>query len=154
MIDLHVKLTEISLFMRQKLRDFLLFDNKNFSLNQYRVLRVLKENPNLSLSSLDEKIIMKKGNLSRIVEKMVQQNFIHRQRDTASDRRKISLSLTKKGDQMLDELNRKQEELIKVLYQSIPEEEIKDIYESLTLLEGYMQKVPKEQSWIQQERFK
>jgi len=146
MIDLHMKLTEISLFIRQKLRDFLLFDNKNFSLNQYRVLRVLKENPNLSLSSLDEKIIMKKGNLSRIVEKMVQQNFIHRQRDTASDRRKISLSLTKKGDQMLDELNRKQEELIKVLYQSIPEKEIKDIDKTLTLLEGYLQKIPKEQS--------
>ncbi len=137
MIDLHQKLTDISLIMRRKLRDH--FDDKKISFNQYRILRVLKENPDFSISSLDEQITMKKGNLSRLVDGMVRQNMINRERDTSSDRRKISLSLTQKGGKILEELEKKQEELIKMLYQSVPEGEVEIIHHNIARLLYYIQ---------------
>lgn len=137
LIDLHQKLADLSLFMRRKLRDH--FGHKNISFNQYRILRVLKENPDFSLSSLDEQITMKKGNLSRLVDGMVRQNMINRERDTSSDRRKISLSLTQKGGKILEELEKKQEELIKMLYQSVPEGEVEIIHHNIARLLYYIQ---------------
>lgn len=137
MVDLHLKLTEISLLIRKKLRNY--FDNEKISLNQYRILRFLKEVSNLSLSSLEEKVIMKKGNLSRNVDSMVRQGLIDRQRDKSSDRRKVALSLTQKGKIVLEELVQKQNNLIKSIYKPIPEEEIKLYLKFLSDLQDYMQ---------------
>nr|MDO8116076.1 MarR family transcriptional regulator [Candidatus Sigynarchaeota archaeon] len=135
LIDLHQNLTDICLIMRRKLRDH--FDHKKTSFNQYRILRVLKKNPDYSLSSLDEQLAMKKGNLSRLVDGMVRQGLITRERDTSSDRRKIALSLTLGGEKILDELDQIQGELIKTLYRSVPEVEIEQFHDIIARLLHY-----------------
>ncbi len=137
LFDLHQILTEISLFIRRKLLDSL--DSKNLSLNKYRVLQILRQTPNLSLSSLEEIITIKKGNLSRIVDALVRQNLLNRQRDKSSDRRKIALSITQKGIQILGKEDQKQKELIRTLYQAIPRERIKEYALILSDLQRYLQ---------------
>ena len=82
---------------------------------------------------------MKKGNLSRMVDSMVRQDLINRQRDSGPDRRKIALSLTAKGEKILAELDQKQADLIKMLYHAIPETEVGEFNKMLANLERYLE---------------
>lgn len=76
----------------------------NLTSQQYNVLRILrgqKGNP-VSLSEIQERMINRNSNTTRLIDKLVDKNFVSRVVDE-SNRRKLRISITQKG---LDELKR------------------------------------------------
>lgn len=82
-----------------------LFKPHGISPEQYNVLRILRGqrgNP-ISVSSIQERMLNKMSNASRLVEKLKQKGLVIRE-ECLSDRRQVDIVMTPKGGKVLDEL--------------------------------------------------
>ena len=78
----------------------------NISLQQFNVLRILrgqKGNPT-NLSTVQEKMINRMSNTTRIIDKLVQKNYVTRN-ICKKNRRKIELFITPKGLKILGKID-------------------------------------------------
>ncbi|ASK61697.1 transcriptional regulator [Virgibacillus phasianinus] len=64
---------------------------------QLQILKILAENPNISLQELTKKMSSGKSTVSSIVDRLVKAEYVKRER-SKEDRRAIVLSLTKLGE--------------------------------------------------------
>ncbi|MFT4740578.1 MAG: DNA-binding MarR family transcriptional regulator [Marivirga sp.] len=100
-----------------------LFKKNNLTAPQYNVLRILKGySPEaLTVSSIQERMLDKMSNASRLVDKLVEKGFALRNINDI-DRRQVDVTVTDRGLAILEkiapELSRFHDEMI-----SIPEEE-------------------------------
>jgi DNA-binding MarR family transcriptional regulator len=102
-IEIHEK-TIINLMYtsRQLEQSVLHFKKYDISAQQYNVLRILrgqKGNP-ANLSTLQERMIDKNSNTTRLVDKLLIKELVERNQCT-SNRRKIEIFITKKGIELL-----------------------------------------------------
>lgn len=105
------------------------------SLLQFRALIYLYRHKNVSLSELAEHINLKLPSTSKLIDALVERGLVVR-RDSAQDRRRISLKLSANG---LDELTRTRdsaEERLSMLLADLNPEQQSGIIESLTLLKS------------------
>ncbi len=74
----------------------------NISEPQYNVLRVLKgsQGKPLNLQDIACKMIQKNSNVTRIIDKLINQKLVER-KECSSNRRKVEISITKKGLEQL-----------------------------------------------------
>lgn len=82
------------------------FKDYDLSAEQYNVLRILrgqKGNP-ANLSTLQERMLNKMSNTTRLVDKLISKELVTRQQ-CATNRRKIEIYITKKGLELLAELD-------------------------------------------------
>lgn len=81
---------------------------KSFELTsqQFNVLRILKgqKGDPVTLSIIQERMINKNSNASRLIDKLVNKHLVKREID-ASNRRKLKISLTKTGEELLMKVN-------------------------------------------------
>lgn len=105
----------------------------NISIPQFRALRYVQSCSNSSLTNLADFLGLTLPSVSKLVEGLVKQELMNRQ-DSAADRRKMILSLTKSGEEIVN-LARKnaQAELTKIL-SVLPAEELKIVQDSLEIL--------------------
>lgn len=77
---------------------------------QYNVLRILKgQNGNpITVSSIQDRMLNKMSNASRLVEKLKQKGLVRRE-ECPADRRQVDIMITEKGIQLLNQL---QEEIL------------------------------------------
>ncbi len=73
------------------------------TIDQWLVLKCLKENPNSSQIELAEKVFKDNASITRIIELLVRANFLQRQVNQ-SDRRKFDLKITASGEKILDDV--------------------------------------------------
>ncbi len=73
------------------------------TIDQWLVLKCLKENPNATQIELAEKVFKDNASITRIVELLVRANFLQRQVNQ-TDRRKFDLKITASGDKILDDV--------------------------------------------------
>jgi DNA-binding MarR family transcriptional regulator len=73
---------------------------------QYNVLRILRgqRGEPVTLSIIQERMINKNSNASRLIDKLVNKRFVIREID-ANNRRKLKISITKKGEHLLNEID-------------------------------------------------
>ncbi len=69
---------------------------------QYGVLRVLRHGTR-SLGELSQRMILSSATLVPVVDALVKQGYVHRERDP-SDRRRVQLSLTEEGSALVNML--------------------------------------------------
>jgi MarR family transcriptional regulator for hemolysin len=87
-------------------------NNLKITIDQWLVLKSLKENPDATQQELAEKVFKDSASITRILELLVKSEFIER-KNNLNDRRKSHLKTTKKGEEILSEtykiviLNRK-----------------------------------------------
>ena len=87
-------------------------NNLKITIDQWLVLKSLKENPDATQQELAEKVFKDSASITRILELLVKSEFIER-KNNLNDRRKSQLKTTKKGEEILSEtykiviLNRK-----------------------------------------------
>lgn len=87
-------------------------NNLKITIDQWLVLKSLKENPDATQQELAEKVFKDSASITRILELLVKSEFIER-KNNLNDRRKSHLKITKKGEEILSEtykiviLNRK-----------------------------------------------
>lgn len=86
----------------------LFFKNYDISMEQYNVLRILrgqKGNP-ANLATIQERMINKMSNTTRLVDKLITKNLVTRQ-VCEDNRRKIEIFITKEGLTLLSKIDDK-----------------------------------------------
>ncbi|MEN8799141.1 MAG: MarR family transcriptional regulator [Flavobacteriaceae bacterium] len=108
------------LLVHNKINDHLARSLKPFgvSLQQFNVLRILRGRKGIpaNLSTLNERMINKMSNTTRLVDKLLAKGYVDRS-VCPSNRRKIEITITKKGGKVLKEMDHTiklaEEELVK-----------------------------------------
>jgi len=79
----------------------------DLSLQQFNVLRILKgrKDQPANLSFIQERMISRMSNTSRLVDKLIQKDLVKRQ-VCENNRRKVEIFITTKGKAMLDQVNK------------------------------------------------
>lgn len=70
------------------------------TIDQWLVLKCLKENPNATQIELAEKVFKDNASITRIIELLVKANFLQREINQ-NDRRKMNLKITASGQKIL-----------------------------------------------------
>jgi DNA-binding MarR family transcriptional regulator len=93
------------------------------SAQQFNVLRILKgQSPNpSSLVMIRERMLDKESNASRLIDKLEKSGLTKRVQ-CPNDRRQVEITITEKGDRLLEQLNPKVEEISSCM-KSINEQE-------------------------------
>lgn len=85
----------------------------DITIDQWLVLKTLQENKSLSQNQIAELVFKDIASVTRIIELLVQKQFISREINT-TDRRKFELNITEKGNKIIEDIypivieNRKQ----------------------------------------------
>ena len=113
-----------------------LFKPFGLSPEQYNVLRILRgQNGNpITVSSIQERMLNRMSNASRLVEKLKQKDFVIRQ-ESAKDRRQVDVIITDKGLQVLEQLEAAIYQLNRELVK-LSDEEVEALNELLDKLRG------------------
>ena len=91
------------------------FSNINITEPQYFTLNYLAKNNNCTMGGLKEHLDVSLSTLTGIIDRMVRDGFVERERDD-DDRRLVRVKLTKKGNGIAEEINIKRlERIIAVL---------------------------------------
>jgi len=113
-----------------------LFKPFGLSPEQYNVLRILKgqKGSPITVSSIQERMLNKMSNASRLVEKLKQKDMVIRE-ECPRDRRQVDILITEKGMDVLDRLHNQMYELNRTLIQ-LNEEEVDQLNFLLDKLRG------------------
>jgi DNA-binding MarR family transcriptional regulator len=129
---------EVGQMVQKLVRVFQLFErdqikSKGFTSSQcYAMLEILKVG-NLTMNELSEKMNLDSSTMTRVIDKLVRDELINRDRDN-SDRRVVVVSLTEKGNKAATELSSSVNEYYRKIVQGIPEGEVLDILQSVSKL--------------------
>ncbi len=104
----------------------------DISIPQFNVLRILRgqKGKPANLSTIQERMVSKMSNTTRLVDKLIAKELAERIVCEAN-RRKVEISITNKGLELLKELDPKVDAVENEMTQNISEKEIKIITESL-----------------------
>lgn len=104
------------------------FKAHGISQEQYNVLRILKgqKGKPANLSTVQERMIHRMSNATRLVEKLKQKGYVNRV--TCEDnRRKVEITITESGLELLDRIDPRLAETEVNLFQRLNEHEIREI---------------------------
>lgn len=87
------------------------FKQYDLSTQQYNVLRVLRNQNGdvISLSDLHNRMIYKMSNTSRLVDKLIEKEYVSRKK-SHTNKRKVEISISQKGIQLLEKIDLKIQE--------------------------------------------
>ncbi|MFO7824177.1 MAG: MarR family transcriptional regulator [Cyclobacterium sp.] len=113
-----------------------LFKPYGLSPEQYNVLRILRgKHPEpTTVSSIQDRMLNKMSNASRLVEKLKQKGMVER-KECAEDRRQVDITITSKGLETLSLLESEVKKFNKDSIQ-LSEEEVNQLNELLDKLRG------------------
>ncbi|HAA10924.1 MAG TPA: MarR family transcriptional regulator [Cytophagales bacterium] len=79
---------------------------------QYNVLRILHEQAGtpISVQDIQQQMVQRSSNVTRIIDKLLAKALVHRQ-ECATNRRKMDITITEAGEQLLQKLDKKVYEL-------------------------------------------
>lgn len=102
--DLVVSLLRVGNLINDELN--CLLKHYGISLPQFNVLRILRgqKGTPANLSTINERMIHKMSNTTRLVDKLIDKGLVHR-RICATNRRKIEIEITPKGIELLAKLD-------------------------------------------------
>ncbi len=100
------------------------FKQYGITSQQYNILRILRGQSGkpATINLLQERMLDRMSNASRLVEKLKQKNLVER-RECSLDRRQMDVSITSKGLELLKELDEKMPEMRKQWWENLSDEE-------------------------------
>lgn len=101
------------------------FDVSQQQFNVLRILRGQNEKP-ANLSTLNERMISKMSNTTRLVDKLLLKGFVDRI-TCPSNRRKVEINITKKGKAALDKMDAAMKEAENDLLKSLSKKELEHL---------------------------
>ena len=108
----------------------------NITSQQYNILRILRGNGDfMSMNTVKERMIDKSPNTTRLVDKLIEKNFVERKR-CDEDRRVVYAKIHQKGLDMLKELDEKSEKPFLEMLDTISDKEAKQVSDILDNLIG------------------
>jgi DNA-binding MarR family transcriptional regulator len=115
----------------------------DLSVPQFRTLTFVNRNPEGSLSELADHLGLTLPSVSKLVDGLVNQKLITR-RESKVDRRRLILSLTKDGDDILRIAHQATQDHLMDVLRGLSSEELSAILRALTLLQPLFAKGKKE----------
>lgn len=112
-------------------------EGSTLSLTEVRVLYELAHNPNLTASDIIELLQLDAGYLSRILQNLIKNKYIIR-RHSSEDKRFMHISLTKKGEQLFNKLNKSTNIEVSDLLSQVPDNNRHLIIEAMQTIETHM----------------
>lgn len=105
-----------------------IFKEYNLTNQQYNVLRILRgqKNKPANLSTLQERMIDRSSNTTRLVDKLIQKKLVTRN-VCPDNRRKVEISITEIGLDILDKLDPITSQTNKDVLQNLNSEELKTL---------------------------
>jgi DNA-binding MarR family transcriptional regulator len=96
-------------WLEEKSRDFL--KQQNISLQQYNILRILRGSGKpLSTMQIRERMLDRMSDTSRIIDRMVVKAIVEK-KSNENDKRLVDITITSKGLGILEELDKRNDEL-------------------------------------------
>jgi MarR family transcriptional regulator, transcriptional regulator for hemolysin len=102
----------------------------DITIDQWLILKTLQDNPDISQQQIAEKVFKDFASVTRMIELLVSKEYLIRDFHLV-DRRRFSLSITKKGNKILEILVPIINNNRKIALQSFTENEIKSMQKSL-----------------------
>ncbi|MEO0573419.1 MAG: MarR family transcriptional regulator [Bacteroidota bacterium] len=104
----------------------------DMSEQQFNVLRILRgqQRKPANLSTINERMVTKMSNTTRLVDKLILKGYVDRE-VCAENRRKVEITITNRGMEVLSELDRVMEETENELLQDFNNEELKTLNQLL-----------------------
>jgi len=98
------------------------------SLQQFNVLRILRgqKGKPANLSTLNERMVTKMSNTTRLVDKLITKGFVHRT-TCESNRRKVEINITPTGEKALLEMDHAMTAVEKNILKNFNTEELEDL---------------------------
>ncbi len=128
-LKLHKKALINLLITSQYVNDRINAILKTFGLTtpQFNVLRILKgqKGQPANLSTIQDRMISKMSNTTRIVDKLIEKGLVSRQ-ICKDNRRKIEIFITENGHQLLDQVNPHFEKEERLMTSQLNENELKE----------------------------
>jgi DNA-binding MarR family transcriptional regulator len=109
------------------------------TVQQAYMLRKIKQNPRVNLTSLSNELCLTKGAMSLAINKMVEDGYVIR-KENMVDRRNIDIILTGKGQRVLDSTIECIRKTFASLTSSLTDEELNEIKLNLEKLNFSMRK--------------
>jgi DNA-binding MarR family transcriptional regulator len=107
-------------WLEEKSRDFL--KQQNISLQQYNILRILRGSGKpLSTMQIRERMLDRMSDTSRIIDRMVVKAIVEKKPNN-NDKRLVDITITAKGLQILEELDKQNHELEAIVSALSPDE--------------------------------
>ena len=122
--DIHLYYTSASIINRRNR----LLKQYGLSIQQFNILRILKgmKGKPISIKRIQEKMIDKMSNASRLVDKLVKKEFVQR-RLCPNDRRQAEIYITDMGTQTVEETSKLIMRDTEKLFQELQPEEAKTL---------------------------
>lgn len=115
-------------WLNEKIKQFL--DADDITSQQYNILRILRGSKKpMSTLQIRERMLDKMSDTSRIVDRLVLKALVKKNM-CKSDRRLVDVTITKKGEKLLEELDLRNEEMDAVL-NNLSKEEAKTLNQLL-----------------------
>lgn len=105
------------------------YDMSEQQFNVLRILRGQKQEP-ANLSTINERMVTKMSNTTRLVDKLIAKGFVDRE-VCAENRRKVEITITKKGLEILTELDKVMETTENMLLKNFNDEELRTLNQLL-----------------------
>lgn len=120
-------------WLEEKSRDFL--KQQNISLQQYNILRILRGSKKpLSTMQIRERMLDRMSDTSRIIDRMIRKDIVEKKQNE-NDKRLVDITITAKGLNILEELDKNNHEL-EAIVSSLTKDEAKMLNDLLDKLRG------------------
>jgi len=108
------------------------FDITTQQFNVLRILKGMKGDP-CSLQTIQERMISKMSNTTRLVDKLIKKDFVQREQ-CESNRRKVDIMITVEGEKALEVINEVVDESESMLTENLSQDELKQLNSLLNKL--------------------
>lgn len=135
---------EVGEMIQKLVRMFQLFERDQikihgFTTTQCYTLLEISKFGNLSMNEISEKMNLNSSTMTRILDKLVRDEYILRCKDD-NDKRIVIVSLTEKGIEAASKLNDSVKAYYKKIIENIPEGQVEEILKSVNILQKAFEK--------------
>ena len=104
---------------------------------QYNVLRILrgKKGEPITVLEIQEEMVQRTSNVTRIIDKLLTKKLVER-KECPTNRRKMDITITKKGHDFLTILDKKVAEFHEPMKHNLTEDELEHLIELIEKLKG------------------
>lgn len=110
------------------------FDATEPQFNVLWILRSRRGEP-ITVKEIQEKMVQRSSNVTRLIDKLLSKGMVER-KECAANRRKLDITITQKGIDFLEKLERKVEHFHQSMRNNLDEKELKQLLKLINKLKG------------------
>lgn len=128
-------LRHVAFIIKKRGRDIL--SDFEITTPQFLTLVVLKDKPGITMGELCERLYLACSTATDLIDRMEKNGYLERNRDP-DDRRVIRLSITEKGQNIIDQVINARRRYVESILSQLTQEEIDQLERSLEKLDALM----------------